>query len=140
MAEVVDLHDARVVDAGEHLRLALETLHPLAVARAPRLDHLHGDGAGETPVTAFVDPAEGPLPDRGQEFVAIIEGAADEIGSAQHRREYGRSESEGQSSTDGRERSCRNLSRLGVSLARDGSLQRIKLADRANGCEHEVAT
>ncbi len=41
VADVEDLHDARVADAREQARLALEALHPRAVLGPPGLDHLH---------------------------------------------------------------------------------------------------
>ena len=88
VAEVEHLHDARVVDTREQLRLVLESLDPGAVLGPPGLDHLDGDGPCEAAVAGAVDAAEGALADRGDQLVAAVERSAGEVGCAQHRDEY----------------------------------------------------
>ena len=80
----------------------------------------------ETPVSAFIDPPERPVSDRVEKFVAVIEGAADEIAGPQHRQKYGRSVARRQSravvsaSVDARSNAAPSGSGAGVGLARLG--------------------
>ena len=69
---------------GQHPGLAREGVHPLGVLRPPRLDHLDGDGAVQTPVAPLVDAAERALADGGVQLVAVVQGAAGEVGGVGH--------------------------------------------------------
>ncbi len=70
-ARVVDAHDVRVVDPRERLRLALEALEELAVARERRLEDLERDRArGEVVVVRAVDDPHGAARDLGLDGVA----------------------------------------------------------------------
>ena len=81
-SHIVDLDDARVADAGQQLRLALEATHPIGVLSPPGLDYLDGDNARQPPVAAAIDAAERALANDSVELVAPIEREAGEIGCA----------------------------------------------------------
>src|SRR6202042_3144375 len=75
VADVEDLHDARIAHAGEQLGLAFEALRAVGVLGPPRLDHLDRDRAREPPVVPAVDAAERPLADQLAELVPPVERA-----------------------------------------------------------------
>ena len=76
LADVEDLDDARVTDAREQPRLALEIGCPIGILGPPRLDHLDRDRPLQPAIPAAVHAPERPLADHGVEFVAVVQGAA----------------------------------------------------------------
>ena len=87
-ADVVDAHDARVADAGQQLRLALEALDPGLVLGPPGLDHLDRDDAAEAQVTAAIDPSERALSEHFEELVAAVQRGSGQVRSARHGTQY----------------------------------------------------
>ena len=86
VADVVDLDDAGVAHPGQQPRLALEGGHPLGIIGPPRLDDLDRHGPRQAPVKALVDAAERALADDRAELVAVVQGAAGQVGGVGHRR------------------------------------------------------
>ena len=84
LPDVEDLHDPRIADARQELRLALEALGSVGILGPPRLDHLDRDGACQPPVVAAIHPAERALADQLVELVAAVEGAAGQIRGVGH--------------------------------------------------------
>ncbi len=74
MADVEDLDDARIADAREQLRLALEAASPVGILGPPGLDHLDRDRPLQAAIQSPVDAAERALADYGVELVAIVKG------------------------------------------------------------------
>ena len=57
LADLVDRHDARVVEQGDGLGLVLEPAQLVVVGQDAGLDHLEGDGPVEADLAGLVDDA-----------------------------------------------------------------------------------